>query len=123
MRIRLGVAEPWDFRSSDGDNLLFLESVTEGSGKYGEWVIGDCTPFTLEGERISSLLLTSRHRERICSDLRAGRSVPANAYYRRDGEAWQPYGVLEAETDPTVISGFLIVTAQAADCASMSSAN
>jgi len=110
MRIKLEVAEPWDFSSQDGDNVLVVESVTEGHGKYGDRIICTCKPFRLNGAYISSLLLSKRHTNHLLDELRGKKAVQMNVYWRKNGENWTEESAVDAETNSSLIGGFLIAS-------------
>lgn len=112
MRIKLEVAEPWDFSGLDDDNLLIVESRVEGHGKYGDCIICTCNPFKLNETCISSLLLSKRHNNHILQELRGNKAVQMNAYWRKNGEGWTEEAVIAAETNTSIIGGFLIVLGQ-----------
>jgi len=61
--VQILVAEPWDFSSSDGDNLLkgtiALES-DPGSDERG-WLLLEVTPFQLAGAVATYLMATTRY--------------------------------------------------------------
>lgn len=115
MLIKLEVSEPWDFSGPDGDNIIVVKSQTEGHGKYGDWIICACNPFSLNGTNISSLLLSKRHGNSLLEELKAKKKVMMNAYWRKDGVVWQAQTVSDAETDSTLIAGWLIVSGQGID--------
>lgn len=111
MRIKLIVAEPWDFTSPDGKNLLLGEANLENRGisKYGEWLIVRCTLFLVDHHSVTSLLLSMRHKKgQLLGDLISGKMVAVNAYWYKSGLVWNPTLVSTVERDPKMIGGFLI---------------
>lgn len=112
MIIRLEVGEPWDFSGPDGDNTILVKSKVEGCGLYGDWIICTCKPFLHNRVTISSLLLSKRHTNSLITDLRNGKSILMNAYWRKNGELWDKQAVANAETDSSIIGGWLIVSGQ-----------
>lgn len=115
MYIKLEVGEPWDFSGPDGKNVLFVESTNEGHGKYGDWVICTCKPFRLNETDITSLLLSMRHANDLLTHLKAKKAASMNAYWRKNGEAWQEDVVLNTEKDRTLIGGWLVVSGKVMD--------
>ena len=114
MNIKLEVSEPWDFTGPDGPNLILAQLVLEGTGKFGDWVICNCKPFTIKGISVSNLLLSLRHfsKNLLISQLKQDKKVMVNAYWRRTGNEWDAQTVINAETDSSLIGGWLIATVQ-----------
>lgn len=111
MKIKLMVGEPWDFKSSDGDNVLFGETDLQekGEGKYGEWLIVKCTPFFVDQHFITSLLLTARYAKvRLTDALVSGKEINVNASWHREGLVWNPTLASIAEQNPKIVGGWLI---------------
>jgi hypothetical protein len=110
MKIELSVGEPWDFNVPDGKNKLLVESIAEGQGKYGDFLICSCKAFEYGGVRISSLLLIGRQTRQLMAGLKASKNVQINAYWRKLGDKWRKETIMAAEKDKSLIGGFFIVS-------------
>ena len=114
MKIKLLVAEPWNFISPDGQNVLFGEASLQERGvhKYWEWLITKSTPFIIDNQEIATLLLSPRQKNvHLVDDLIAGKSVPVNAYYGKRGLILDYDLVASAYRESRIkelIGGFLI---------------
>jgi hypothetical protein len=108
IKIKFIVGEPWDFVGPDGEGNVLGLLVGKGIGKYGDWIICNCNPFFIDGLNISSLLVSARSKGSLFSRLELGNSVSANAYWRKDGMGWDEHSVNQAESDSTIIGGWLV---------------
>lgn len=113
MKVKLLVGEPWDFESKDGENLLACEvdeqQFERVSGERPDSLIAQCTPFSTDGLEVSSLLLVARHEGvQLIDDLLARTKMLVNAYWLKDGQAWNQSWALAAKENADLIGGFLI---------------
>ncbi|MEW6637995.1 MAG: hypothetical protein AB1425_14415 [Actinomycetota bacterium] len=106
------VGEPWDFKSSDGQNVLKgrIKEVHRGEGDLRDQrIVIEVTPFTAEGGAVvDRLTATRRYKDEtgIIEQVAAGQTAPANLYY---GDQVSP------ENLPEGVSPFLIGGVRLAD--------
>ena len=114
MNLKLEVSEPWDFTGPDGPNLIFAQTSIQGTGKFGDWMICKCKPIIVKGIKVSSLLLSRRHLsdESLVSELQQNKKIMVNVYWRLAGTEWDTETVGKAETDSSIIGGWLITSVQ-----------
>ncbi len=112
MRLKLLVAEPFDFEGPSGPNLLYVESYAQGNGEY---VLCSCEPFVKRGLVVLGLTLTGRHHRSIITDLTNGLDLNMNAGNKYDGGIWTQEEVERPRSDGNLWEGFLIVSGHRID--------
>lgn len=112
MTILLKIGEPWNFIGPYGNNRLLVESITEGSGKYGDFLLCSCRAFNYGGVHISSIMLSGRQKRQFIIELEALKIVTLNVYWRANSEDWTTEAVISAEKDKNIIGGFFIASGE-----------
>lgn len=86
-KLRIDVAEPWDFFSAAGQNVL--EGTVTGTSSLSTmkpWLLCSLSEFAHEGARIVEAVLVSRHREKEpVWDLLNGSRVGVNIVFDAGG--------------------------------------
>jgi hypothetical protein len=111
--IVVSVGEPWDFRSTAGDNLL-TGRVVEASApnESAEWLLCEVSPFTIDSRTVSTVAVVRRYAgEEPWRQLQAGGTTYANVLYDPTGAALTPgrlRSILAASAAPATNAMFLV---------------
>jgi len=92
VKVRISVGEPWDFLSTDGQNVLFCYTDFEtcsGSAPTGTYLLARSTPFQYLHYTVESICLTRRTlAESLDEFMRTGARTSVNAAWLKDGTKW-----------------------------------
>lgn len=111
--IVVSVGEPWDFRSTAGDNLL-TGQVVEASApnESAEWLLCEVSPFTVGSRSVSTVAVVRRYAgEEPWRQLHAGGTTYANVLYDPTGAALTPErlrSILATSAAPAANASFLV---------------
>jgi hypothetical protein len=96
--VTVSIAEPWDFRSAAGDNLLTGTIVAASSPTEApSWLLCDVSPFIEAGRTISMVAAVRRHAgEEPLAKLDAHGVAYANLLYDSSGATLTPERVRAA---------------------------
>ena len=92
--IEISVGEPFDFKSSDGQNILYCSADVETSvGQFEEsqYLLVRCTPFVYGGLIVQYLRLVPRYQKdsfSLMEKLLSGQDVNVNAEWLNSGDEW-----------------------------------
>jgi len=81
-KVRIAIAEPWDFSSAAGNNAL-EGTVEAASASDDEWLHCSVSEFVHGGQRIDEVVLVTRHRDKEpLRGLLNGKRVGVNAVFQ-----------------------------------------
>jgi hypothetical protein len=116
-KMRLAVAEPFDFKAPDGSNVLnCIVDMEAGVGEAlgAEYLIVSCEPFAVDRYTVASLLLKSRHRaDPLVANLKSLHFSAVNALWLKGGVTWtHSLALANVETSVSMFGGFVIADAK-----------
>jgi len=113
VKIRLLVAEPYGFQSTDGRNLLYCYTDIDqcsNIGPNGTYLLARSTPFTYRYYTVDSLCFRSRYYGLELEEfIRFGTPVPVTAGWLNKGMKWSHELASSLQNDIRELQGSFLI--------------